>query len=72
VANYTSSSATELSLAWSNVTAGYYVIRLQGTSNNPATGVSGQAALVPVPSVLSLLGVGLLGLGFVGSRRRAA
>lgn len=72
VANYTSSSATELSLVWANVTAGYYVIRLQGNSNNVATGVSGQAALVPVPSVLSLLGVGLLGLGFVGSRRRAA
>lgn len=70
IANYTS-TANQVSLGWTSLTAGYYVVRLQGTAVTTA-GISGQVTtrnVVPAPAVLGLMGVGLLGM-FASSRRR--
>jgi hypothetical protein len=69
--NFSSTSSTELTLGWTSLTAGYYVIRLQGNAVTNGVGVSGQVTTrnVPAPAVLGLMGVGLLGM-FASSRRR--
>jgi hypothetical protein len=67
----TMTSATEWTLDWRNVTAGYYVLKISGSSTQLDALVSGQVATrVPAPAVLGLVGLGLVGVGFFGSRRR--
>jgi hypothetical protein len=70
LASYSSTSATEVTLGWTALTAGYYVVRLQGNAVNAGATISGQVSTVPAPAVLGLVGLGLVGVGFFGSRRR--
>ena len=71
VAEFTASSATELTLATTRLAPGLYVYHFHGTSNSVSTALSGQtsASPVPAPGVLSLLALGMLGLGASARRR---
>ena len=68
---FASTPGSNLALTYQGIVSGYYTVKVVGTA---ATGgantlISGQASPIPVPGSLALLGLGMLGISLVRSRR---
>lgn len=70
--NLTVTGPALLTLTGFDATPGQYILTTQGPTGVEVTfSVTSVASAVPEPASLAIIGVGLLGLGFVASRKRS-